>query len=89
MVTLLPTLGAVAVAIITAAFGIVNLRNQKRTDRQVDMRNRRMKDYERYLTAYRDFVRLEDSDEEESARTEYWERTATCSRSLPIPCSWQ
>jgi hypothetical protein len=31
-----------------------------------------MKDYERYLTAYRDFVRLEVFDEEESARTEYW-----------------
>jgi hypothetical protein len=82
---------AVGVAVVTALFGIVTYRQQKRvdresyvdqkvTDRKVELRNRRMKEYERYLTAYRGFSSLYDfdpppaeNDEERiKAINEYW-----------------
>lgn len=53
---------AVTVAIVAALFGLNSYRNQKQIDRTVDLRNRRMKEYERYLTAFRRYSSLYDFD---------------------------
>ena len=55
-------IATVAVAIVTAVLGIINYWYQKRTDRKVELRSRRMKEYERYLTAYRGFQSFYDFD---------------------------
>jgi hypothetical protein len=52
MADLLTTFGPILVAALTARFGIYSYRNQKETDRWVELRNRRMKDYDSYLAAY-------------------------------------
>src|SRR5215217_3969599 len=83
--TIVPILGSVVVAAFTAAFGIYSYSRQKRvdrenyveqkdTDRKVELRNLRMKAYERYLAAYREWSGLEEgSDEETKALHEYWD----------------
>ena len=91
MAAYIPTLGTILVAIFTAGFGIYSYRQQKRADnenyvaqkeidRKIELRNRRMKDYERYLTAYRTYESLYDfgrtpavdSKERIAAVNEYW-----------------
>jgi hypothetical protein len=73
MSAFIPTLGAIAVAVFTAIFGLITYRQQKRvdrenytaqkeTDRKIELRNRRMQEYERYLTAYRGYTSLYDFD---------------------------
>src|SRR5215211_3542124 len=52
----------VAVAFVTAVLGIASYVYQKHTDRKVELRNRRMQEYEHYLTAYRKFISLYDFD---------------------------
>jgi hypothetical protein len=78
-------------AIFTAFWGIISYRQQKTVDRKeyaaqkeidrkIELRNRMMREYERYLTAYRantslvDFGRnfAVDSPERITAETEYW-----------------
>jgi len=63
MAGLLPTLGTIIVAAVTAAFGIYSYRNQKETDRWVELRNRRMKDYDGYLATYYHYRRWDGVDE--------------------------
>src|SRR5215211_5730048 len=70
----------VAVAFVTAVLGIASYVYQKHTDRKVELRNRRMQEYEHYLTAYRKFISLydfdpvpADNDEDRiKAINEYW-----------------
>jgi hypothetical protein len=70
----------VGVAFVTAVLGIGSYVYQKRTDRKVELRSRRMKEYERYLTAYRGYTSLYDfdpppaeNDEDRiNAINEYW-----------------
>jgi hypothetical protein len=60
--------------------GIVSYVNQKRPERKVELRNRRVKEYDRYLTAYRGYTSLydfgstpaQDSPEKIKAVNEYW-----------------
>jgi hypothetical protein len=71
---------AVSVAFLTALFGIVSYVYQKRTERKIELRNRRVKEYDRYLTAYRGYTSLydfgdppaEDSEDRVKAVKEYW-----------------
>ena len=71
---------AVSVAFLTALFGIVSYVYQKRTERKVELRNRRVKEYDRYLTAYRGYTSLydfgpppaDDSEDRVKAVNEYW-----------------
>jgi hypothetical protein len=80
MSILVPILLAVVPAVVAALIGVVTYRNQKRTDRQVDLKNLRMKGYERYLTAFRGYSSLYDFDpppadnsaERIKAINEYW-----------------
>jgi hypothetical protein len=70
----------VGVAFVTAVLGIASYVYQKRTDRKVELRSRRMKEYERYLTAYRGFNSLydfgppptENDEDRVKAINEYW-----------------
>jgi hypothetical protein len=70
----------VLVAFVTAVLGLVSYLYQKSIDRQVELRNRKMKEYERYLTAFRSYTSLydfgrepADNDEERiKAVNEYW-----------------
>jgi intergrase/recombinase len=73
MTELVPTLGAVMLAAVTAIFGILSYRNQKETDRQIELRNRRMKDYDAYLAAYYHYRMWEgvDKDKTDKAALEY------------------
>jgi hypothetical protein len=70
---LIPILVAVVPPAFAAIFGVITYRRQKRvdrqnyaaekeTDRKIELRNRRMKEYERYLTAYRGYTFLYDFD---------------------------
>ena len=87
----IPTLVTIAVALFTAIFGIYsyskqkavdreNYVAQKETDRKIELRNRRMQEYERYLTAYRKYSSLydfdpppaENSEDRKKAVNEYW-----------------
>jgi hypothetical protein len=91
MAPYIPTLGTILVAIFTAGFGIYSYRQQKRADnenyvaqkeidRKIELRNRRVKEYDRYLTAYRAYTSLydfgdppaEDSEDRVKAVNEYW-----------------
>ena len=80
MSVLIPILLAVIPAVVAALIGVVTYRNQKRTDRQLELTNLRMKGYERYLTAYRGYTSLydfdpppADNDEDRiKAINEYW-----------------
>lgn len=71
---------ALLVAFVTAVLGLVSYLWQKRTERKVELRNRRMKEYERYLTAFRKYESLydfgrnpaDDSKERIEAVNEYW-----------------
>jgi hypothetical protein len=71
---------AIFVAFVTAVLGLVSYLYQKRTERKVELRNRRMKEYERYLTAYRGYTSLYDfnpppadnSEDRIKAINEYW-----------------
>lgn len=57
-----------------------NYNYEKKTEREAELRTRRMKEYERYLTAYRSYWALfdfgrspaEDSKEHVAAANEYW-----------------
>jgi hypothetical protein len=71
---LIPVLGTFVVAIVTAAFGLRNYRQQREIDRKVELRNRRAKEYERYLTAYADVRRWDgvDDDKHEAANLKYY-----------------
>ena len=70
----------VIVAVVTALLGMASYLYQKRTDMKVELRNRRVKEYDRYLTAYRGYTSLydfgpppaEDSPEKIKAVNEYW-----------------
>jgi hypothetical protein len=70
----------VVVAVVTALLGMASYLYQKRTDMNVELRNRRVKDYDRYLTAYRAYTSLydfgpppaEDSEGRVKAVNEYW-----------------
>lgn len=87
----IPTLGTILVAIFTAIFGIYSYQRQKRVDsqnyveqkkidRDIELRNQRMKEYERYITAYQKHTSLYDvapppADNSKTvieSRTEYW-----------------
>jgi hypothetical protein len=71
---------AVIVALLTALSGILTYVYQKRTERKIELRNRRVKEYDRYLTAYRAYTSLydfgdppaQDSPERIKAVNEYW-----------------
>jgi hypothetical protein len=71
---------AVFLAFLTAVFGIISYVYQKRTERKIELRNRRVKEYDRYLTAYRAYTSLydfgpppaEDSEDRVKAVNEYW-----------------
>jgi len=77
---LIPILVAVVPTIGTAIFGLWSYGQQRRVDREVDLRNQRRKDYERYITAYQKDTSLYDydprptetSEAKISARSEYW-----------------
>jgi hypothetical protein len=78
MSALYPSLVAIIPAVVAALIGVFTYRNQKRTDRWVELRNRRMKEYERYLTAYADWAvwldkNNSDKEEDEKRRKEYWQ----------------
>jgi hypothetical protein len=71
---------AVFLAFLTAVFGIASYVYQKQTERKIELRNRRVKEYDRYLTAYRGYTSLydfghppaEDSEDRVKAVKEYW-----------------
>jgi hypothetical protein len=92
---LIPFLGTITAAVATAIFGILSYRNQKETDRKVELRNRRMNDYQCYLVNYREALQaLEDSsnegntgDEAKTAR-EYWQ-THTAEAKKAASKYWQ
>jgi len=65
---LIPTLGAVIPAVVTALIGIVSYRNQKQTDLRVELRNRRMEECERCLTAYANYAVWVDTGNSNKAR---------------------
>jgi hypothetical protein len=77
---MLAFVSAVFLALLTALLGIVSYVYQKRTERKVELRNRRVKEYDRYLTAYRGYTSLydfspppaEDSPEKIKVVNEYW-----------------
>jgi hypothetical protein len=72
---LVPILLAVVPTVASALIGLVTYHNQKRTDRRVELKNRRMKEYERYLRAYSGTLGwegAEDSDDAKKATSEYW-----------------
>jgi hypothetical protein len=79
MSAFIPLIGTIAAAIVTAVFGIVSYRRQKQTDREVELRNRRMKEYESYLAAYSaTFAWVEEgSSEEKEAQRAYWKAYST------------
>ena len=70
----------VVVAVVTALLGMASYLYQKRTDMNVELRNRRVKEYDRYLTAYRGYTSLydfgptpaDDSEDRVKAVNEYW-----------------
>jgi hypothetical protein len=70
----------VVVAVVTALLGMASYLYQKRTDMKVELRNRRVKEYDRYLTAYRGYTSLydlgpppaDDSEDRVKAVNEYW-----------------
>jgi uncharacterized protein YxeA len=87
----IPTLGTILVAIFTAFFGVYSYQRQKRvdrdnyiaqkkTDREIELGNQRMKEYARYITAYQTNASLWDTDSKpernskqvRDAQTEYW-----------------
>ena len=87
----IPTIGTILVAVVTAIFGIFSYKQQKREDsknyveqkridREVDLRKQRIEDYERYITAYQKDTSLYDFDPRPTetseaklqARSEYW-----------------
>jgi hypothetical protein len=68
---LVPILVAVIPTAAAAIFGVITYRQQKRvdrenytaqkkTDREIELRNQRMKGYDHYLTAYRGYTSLSD-----------------------------
>jgi hypothetical protein len=69
-----------AAGIVTALLGMASYLYQKRTDMKVELRNRRVKEYDRYLTAYRGYTSLydfgpppaDDSENRVKAVNEYW-----------------
>jgi hypothetical protein len=71
---------AAALAFVTAVLGIGSYWYQKRTDRNIELRTRRMQAYEKYLTAYRKDILLydqnpppaDDSEEVVKAEAAYW-----------------
>lgn len=81
MAAYIPTIATVTVAVFTAVFGIFSYRTQKKTDRQVELRNRRVKEYENYLAAYANGAvwSQENNSEEmdEAVRKEYWQAYST------------
>lgn len=74
MLAYLPATATLLVALIGVFSAIYSYRSQKETDRHVELRNRRMKDYESYLSAYAStFAWVEEGSPEEAAATkEYW-----------------
>ena len=77
---LIPILVAVVPTAFAALFGIFTYSQQKRVDREIDLRNQRMKDYERFITAYQNDTSLydydprptESSEAKIKARNEHW-----------------
>lgn len=77
---IIPILVAVVPTVIAALIGVFTYREQKKTDRNIELRNRRMQAYESYLTAYRKYLALYDFDPQPpdnskaviKAVNEYW-----------------
>lgn len=72
MSALIPIMGTILVAVVTAAFGILSYRTQKETDRQVDLRKQQRTAYENFLESYYDWTFTESgTDEDRKADDKY------------------
>jgi hypothetical protein len=69
---LIPVMGTILAAVVTAIFGIISYRNQKETDRQVELRKQQRAAYELYLQSYYDWTfTTEGTAAEEQADVKY------------------
>jgi len=69
---LIPVMGTILVAVVTAAFGILSYRTQKETDRRVELRKQQRTAYENFLQSYYDWTfTKEGTDEDEKADNKY------------------
>jgi hypothetical protein len=72
MSALVPVMGTILVAVVTAIFGILSYRTQKDTDRQVELRKQQRVAYENYLQSYYDWTfTKEGTDEDKQADDKY------------------
>jgi hypothetical protein len=72
MSALIPVMGTIFVAVVTAAFGMLSYRTQKETDRQVELRKQQRIAYEIFLESYYDWTLTEaGTDEDKKADDKY------------------